>query len=144
MSRVTCHLSLTITATATDPPLLTPPLSTVGWSTVGWLRKPKKSWKKQKNINNQRKERKKIKEKIIVSLQGKISDTPSDQNFFWPPEEGVLDFTDWQTNKRTDKADSGPNRTRGWNYCVNLYIPLWGDRAMKFTKLGYFGPILGR
>ena len=41
MSRVTCpvshvayHLSLTLTSTATDPPLLTPLLCTVGWFSI--------------------------------------------------------------------------------------------------------------
>ena len=47
MSRVMCHLLLTITAIARDPPFLTPPLSPVGWSTVQWLQKPKKVEKTQ-------------------------------------------------------------------------------------------------
>ena len=41
VSCVTCQLSRTITATATEPPFLIPPLSTVGRCTVGWLKNPK-------------------------------------------------------------------------------------------------------
>ena len=57
---VTCHLSLTPTATVTDPPpLSTVGWFTVGWSTVSWLGKPKKSFKKTELIILSTKEKRK-------------------------------------------------------------------------------------
>ena len=37
-SHVTCHMSLTPTATVTDPPLLTPPVCTAGCCSSSWPR----------------------------------------------------------------------------------------------------------
>ena len=66
VSHVKCHMSLIITATVKDPPILSPPLFTVGWSTEGWIKKPKK-------IENEKKKNGTKNYKSCV-IAGKISD----------------------------------------------------------------------
>ena len=91
---VAFHVSLTPTATATDPLLVTPLLFTVGWLTVGWL---------QKQENVKKKIIKTEKNKQIVSLQANISGTPFDQKSPGHPEMDVLNCHR-QTNRQTDIA----------------------------------------
>ena len=109
------------TATAEDNTLLTPPISTLGWSTLWWLRKPEKVEKRKKSM--------KPKKTKIVSLQAKISNTPFDKKFVWPPEVGILQWRR-QTYRRTWRLYDWPGP--GGRICENL---LYTD-ATKQLELG--------
>ena len=74
-------------------PLITPPLST-----EGWLQKLKKVEQREKIIETEKEKN--------VPLHANISDTPFDQKFPRPPEEGVLNCHR-QTNKQTDRHTYG-------------------------------------
>ena len=115
MSHVTCHLSLMITATATNPPLLTLPLSTVGWFTVGCLQKTEKVEKPKIHQN------KKKQQLNLCHRRPKLAIRSSTRTFF--------DLRNWVycngTHRQTDRhATLWPTRPRGpswWKYMNEFF-----------------------